>query len=504
MFILNDIAEFNELFGVSPCPSPHSLTLSTSTYLSDTCKQEKEKEKPFPKHYVNGDISLLRMKPYTYNKNNYKIIHYNKLLLKQNPELIKTIGLFRSVILNEDNQLVCFSPPKAVSCDTFTDSLMSSFAFVKKEKEEGEVEEKYIEYIKVWKWNIVAEELVDGTMINVFWNGGLDCWEIASRNTVGCEIPCFKEKEKDTCTNVDDNSCNCNSKVNKTFRDMFFEVFNANTNTYNKLNKNYCYSFVLQHPNNWIVYPITTPQIYLVDAYEILHEGIGLGYPKVKVVNVYEKVKKELTLTNSNRGFDEAEAEALIIKFPQIFETWNETDNGCKWNQVVNTYASMNTPYNIKGVVFYGNGDKTVRCKMKNPNYEYIKHLKGRQLKLQYRYFCYRKEGIVKDILKNHPEYKKDFNIFRNLLHNFTQTLHKNYISCFCNREKQLGQFPANFRPHLIHLHNEYSYHLKEKKGFINAAAVINYINNLGPKEIMRFLNYEPKRRVDLITKLQL
>ena len=39
------------------------------------------------------------------------------------------------------------------------------------------------------------------------------------------------------------------------------------------LDKNYCYSFVLQHPENKIVVPLTQKKIILTNVYEINNEG---------------------------------------------------------------------------------------------------------------------------------------------------------------------------------------------------------------------------------------
>ena len=50
----------------------------------------------------------------TSNGQKYKVIRYNKHILCY--DNIPTYGIYRSVIVNSDNQVVCFSPPKSVSC----------------------------------------------------------------------------------------------------------------------------------------------------------------------------------------------------------------------------------------------------------------------------------------------------------------------------------------------------------------------------------------------------
>ena len=71
----------------------------------------------------------------------YTIVKYKKNCITN--ENIDTIGLFRSVIL-KNNKIVCFSPPKSVSYNSFI--------------ENNEFNECKINYF------------VDGTMINMFYD----------------------------------------------------------------------------------------------------------------------------------------------------------------------------------------------------------------------------------------------------------------------------------------------------------------------------------------------
>lgn len=52
---------------------------------------------------------------------------------------------------------------------------------------------------------------------------------------------------------------------------MFTEAMVLNNLYLDMLNKQFCYSFVLQHPYNRIVAPISNPQLYLVAVYQIIN-----------------------------------------------------------------------------------------------------------------------------------------------------------------------------------------------------------------------------------------
>jgi hypothetical protein len=372
----------------------------------------------------------------SHDVNSYTVIRYDKQILSV--DLIETYGLCRSVILNSDNEVVSFAPPKSIPSDRF----------ILKYSEKND--------------NIIAQEFVEGTMINVFWNkkiGLTGGWEIATRNTVGANSSFYK------------------SPKTKTFRQMFLEAAKENNLVLERLNPQYCYSFVLQHPDNRIVVPFHKLQLYLVAMYYI------------------DNSDKNNIIVNSinNISFRTFDWQHSTIKFPEIYSFE-------KYSELIEKYASMNTSYNILGVVLY-NYATGERCKIRNPVYEQVRNLRGNQPKLQYQYLCLRKEGKVKEFLKFYPENKKDFSIFRDQIHLFTNTLVSNYISCYIKKEKPLIEFSEQYRTHMFQLHQKYINELREKKMFITSTIVCNYVNNLHPSLLMFSLNFQMrKRNIDFIS----
>jgi hypothetical protein len=365
------------------------------------------------------------------NENMYKIINYEKLQISH--DNISTTGLFRSVILNKNGDLVSFSPPKSIQTDTF----------IKNYPEIGP--------------DIVAREFVEGTMINVFWDPSVGLtggWEIATRNTIGATSKFFK------------------SANSKTFRDMFLEAAQKNNLILECLNRNYCYSFVLQHPENRIVVPFSEPQLYLVAMYFIYREKFQVAVQPLEDIAPF--------FTNTT------------IKFPRVYEEKT-------YSELIDKYASMNTDYNTLGfVLIHKQTDE--RAKIRNPVYEQVRQLRGNQPKMQFQYLCLRKEGKVKDFLKFYPENKKDFSNFRDQVHLFTDTLLTNYISCYIKKEKPLKEFPEQFRTHMFKIHKMYIEDLKEKKMYVNNTVVINYVNDIAPAKLMYSLNFHMrKNHVDFI-----
>uniref|UniRef100_A0A6C0IRD0 T4 RNA ligase 1-like N-terminal domain-containing protein n=1 Tax=viral metagenome TaxID=1070528 RepID=A0A6C0IRD0_9ZZZZ len=370
----------------------------------------------------------------TKSKEEYHIIHYAKEMLS--PDLYSTYGLLRSVIIS-GSKLVSFAPPKSMSPERFM--------------------AKYPKPKDNTNGNIVAEEFIEGTMINVFFdpNYGVNgCWQIATRNTIGADVTFYKWSKK-------------------TFNSMFIDACIENKLNIQTLNPLYTYSFVLQHPENRIVVPIKKPKLYLVAVYEIRQNAD---------LQLYDVFEEDLSIVKSCRCW-----EFTTIQFPEIYEFNSYTE-------LINKFASPNTSYNIMGTIVK-NLETGERMKFRNPIYEEVRFLRGNQPKLMYQYLTLRQQGKIPDYLKFYPESKKDFSIFREQLHMFTDTLHKNYVSCYIKKENPLKEFSDQYRTHMFKLHELYINELRQTKLCVSNTVVINYVNKLHPSLLMYCLNYNMRKR---------
>jgi hypothetical protein len=257
---------------------------------------------------------------------------------------------------------------------------------------------------------------------------------------------------------------------------MFLEAAKRNLLDIASLNPVCCYSFVLQHPACGNVLPLKIPQLYLVETYKIVHtkENNIIVFPVENNVSIY-------TIWS-----------ATTVKFPKTYHFEN-------YQELKERFGSMNTAYHIQGVMIK-NQKTGERCKIRNPVYEYIRHIKGNQTKIQYQYLTVRKEGKVGDFLTRYPENKKECSYFRDQLHAFTTTLYKNYISCYIKKEKLLKHFPDCFKRHIHGLHKLYVDVLKPKNEYISNTEVIKYVNTLDPRVLMNSLNMcIQQRHIDII-----
>ena len=322
---------------------------------------------------LKNEHNYFTIKKYTFNNNEYKIIKYSKEVISS---LAKTdfaeylaISKFRSVIVR-NNKVVCFAPEKSLDYSFFVNAYSTENSWV--------------------------EDYIDGTMINVFYDNIKQTWEIATRSTVGGNIVFFNDVKN---YKYFDNNNYFKDYYNLTFRSMFFEACNTCNLDLNCLDEKYVYSFVLQHPFNRIVTPISTPVIYLVKVYEITHpinnvlSVDNLDQVIINEVNIQSLLNcPPYIFLNSN------------IKFANKYPVTNFTE-------ISDYYASGNAGYNCVGCFLYSK-DGT-RSKIRNASYEEVRKLRGNQPKLQFNYLSLKQQNKVGEFLQYYPEHTVIFNKFK-------------------------------------------------------------------------------------------
>ena len=347
-------------------------------------------------------------------RDNSIIIKYNKNNL--NAENIHSLGLFRSVIIDNNGRILSFSPPKSVSFRQF-------------------VEENNID-------NCIIEPIVEGTMINVFWDYTLNDWNIATKSTVGAR-------------------CVFNIEDGKTFRYMFLDIMNTIGLEFDHLNPQFVYSFVMKHPLNRIVVPVDKCSLTLISVYCIKNN--------------------EVEIFNDLSNF--------VHNTYDIVMPYEDSDKYIDFEDIYEKFSGDNMPYVFPGIVIK-NKLTGSRTKIRNNNYERVRHLKGNTPKMQYHYYYLRQNGLVKDFLKYYPEYRQKFSEHRSVLHNWTNTLYQNYVDCFIKKLKPLREFPYNFKTHMYKLHELYLNKYMPEKKYITRNVVIEYVNTLPPPRLMYSVNH--------------
>ena len=352
----------------------------------------------------------------------YYLINYDKKTMRKKniDNEINCIKHFRSVVLNEDRKVIGFSPPM---CEPRHVMNVIDFPNVQ-----------------------FAEEFVEGTMVNLFYNSANDVqdWVFSTKNTVS---PVEKP-------------------AGKCFRSMFLEACaNANLN-FDDLPKEYAYSFVMQHPGNVIVAPVNTTALYIIAIYLIKNSDDFTN------ATAYEMERSVLKWSSFSK-----------VSHPARFTMKGQAD----FDKIVKTYASPDSLYYYPGVMFRTFTGE--RFKLRNPNYEMVKNAKGLGARCEIVYLHLKQMNYLRKHFERCPEDEVAFFEFQSKLYNYTSTLHKNYLDCYIYKKMSLKDFPLKYRNNMYKLHNDYLNVLKSEGKRVTLSHVVQFVNNLSVPSQIYFLN---------------
>ena len=404
------------------------------------------------------DASIINTKSCKTDFAEYEVLTYDKKMKEVRDEN----SIYRSIgICPETKKLLYFSPPKSINMDRML--------------------EKHPDLSKT---KIMANQKIEGTMINLFYDyrtGATGTWEIATKNGVGGNYFYVRN-------NYDEPIIKGKPGKQSTFRDMFLDACCADRNTplndveiLQYLPKEYCYSFVLQHPENHLVFQIEEAQLYIVAVYRINSDDNEAEY--IELSDVYHWTAMDII-------------KDYVFKFP-LLEDGQE--NGLKYETKIN---SMNDFYDVKnemdkypilgnnympmGIMFtnLSTGDRSY---VMNPLYERLKEIRGNHPNLQYQYFALYRSGKIKEFLTYFPMYANEFHQFYLQTLNFVQDIHNAYVSYYVNKQGKYVQIPKNIFKHIYRLHQEvYLPSLNTPtKIIITRQIVCDYFNSMEPKEML-------------------
>jgi hypothetical protein len=409
----------------------------------------------------NPDRTRPTLSTVTHKTHPFTIVKYNK----DHGPVTTNDGMYRSVIYDSNTgDCVCFSPPKSVDYEVFAGGSANIHSTLDD--------------------NIIAQELVEGTMINVFFNQYTNSWMTSTKSTLEGKTCFFRTNYLPL------EDCECR----KTFHDMFMEACKScNLNLLEDLDPKRCYSFVLQHPENRIVVPFTEPNIYLIGEYSMTKELDGCN------ITSHDIYKSNL----------------IQVKVPQLY---NSDKLDTTFQMLKDTYASDEciTPYTINGFVLYLHGINTkplhftpnlqtyaagFRAKKRNPMYEHVRHLRGNQPKLQYHFLVLRKAtyftgrplnvefGPLDEFLHYFPEFSEAFCAYEFKVREYVAAVYRMYVKCFINREISLKNVDKQYRNTLYHLHKHYLENLRPNKMKVNLEKTTIYVGRMKEAHLMHYLN---------------
>ena len=397
---------------------------------------------------------------------------------KLTDEQYATLGRFRSVVFDDSGKICCVAPPKMLK---LSDALSSA---------EVNSAGGYLH----------AEELVEGVMFNLFFSG--EKWYVATKSCVGevsydhmkdapAAASSVAELDADGEAKLTSSSSSSAAafqklSIQEVLRRRICDTLSLLTNGVEAAPKQYCYSFVLQHPKNQIVVEVSAPQLFLVAVYEL--SALTSGDSSSVGVNAIRLERDIFSTAFSGSVFHMPSGLSCVADSTDDTSatfTPHTVDDYCKM------YGSNETRgASLPGVVFR-DADTGFCYKKRNPKYESVKKRKGVELKLLTQYLYLRKERTIDEYLGYHPQHNRVFNDFRERLHDYTSRLYSAYIEHYVKKDnKPLKEYERELRTHMYKLHYDvFLVTMKESGAFVTKHTVINYVNNLAPAQQLACLS---------------
>jgi len=325
--------------------------------------------------------------------------------------------------------------------------------------------------------DIQIKPAIEGTMVTFFWNEDIEKWEVCTRNGVGCNYsfmrPTFKH---DTPV--------------KTFRQMIMDVFRENMSEnandiddvlqFSGISKTHCFTCIMQHPENHIVYNIDKPNMKIVSIYErgsipplipfdsdinyndCMREVVDPRFIQYIPINPDDsECDDECYLWRlSEKVFGRTSIPAMYLKSTEQIRSFTqelfERHENTKFEDEF--IQSEDLVENIKSVYYptawiLTNLQTGQKCEVANPYYENAKILRNMQPNLRYLYIALRKNNTVDRYLSAFPRYRNVFEELNAEYEQFITDVYQGYVKYYILKTRN-EPVPKHHFVHAARIHH--------------------------------------------------
>lgn len=304
---------------------------------------------------------------------------------------------------------------------------------------------------------IEVTEMVEGLFFQLFWDERIHKWEIGTHNGIFGNYSYYRMPHIKAMT----------------YRTMICQAM-GNIEDLNDwkgfeyMDKKTCYHFVLQHPDNHLVFKIDKPAIYLIGAFE-MH------------VN---NVKNQIRYVPSEEYGKVFPVDLVLL--PKVL-----FGEEVKYEDIIEKYASIQEPNTKMGIVIKHSktGDSVIAM---NPAYEELQRIRGTHPNILYHYLCMKRIKKTDEFLRLFPQYQEFFVMFDDLYGSLVTKLHQSYLDYFVFKRKTV-------------IHKKYFYHIQQlhrtvfipslreggTKVIVKKNVVRKYVEGLEPGHVLHILQHE-------------
>lgn len=297
--------------------------------------------------------------------------------------------------------------------------------------------------------NVSIQDFLDGTMVNAFITADeSQVLHIATRTQLGAGGTFYSKK---------------------TFGEMFDEAlkemgYSSRADLQSVLPAPHAnspatfVSFLLQHPEHRVVSRPRAPRLMMVHLGEVLSDGM------VTIVETIASVYPNFA----------------IPSYPMT---------GFKKQSDMETF--FNNLVESKGWFFQGltfKDGQGHRWRLRNPNYLYLRGLRGSEATASDRFLRLRSEGKVVEYLKHYGEERQTFWDFEQKLRSATKEVFDAYCEVHKTHTKKLADMPKAIQPCVFRLHSLYISELKPQNESVKMKDAVGIVNKMVIFEQRRLL----------------
>ena len=284
------------------------------------------------------------------------------------------------------------------------------------------------------------QDFLDGTMMNTFiTKNDSGTLHVASRTQIGAGGTFYSDKTFGELFDEAINAMGYSSRAD--LHSVLPKPNSSSTATF--------ISFLLQHPEHRVVSRCRVPHLYMIHTGEVSSDG---------TVTISESVS-------------DAYKDFKLNEYPMTgFKTQADLDSFFKG-------LVESKGWFFQGLTF--KDGKGHRWRTRNPNYLYLRALRGSEATDMDRFLRLRSENKVVEYLKHYSEDRQTYWDLEQRLRAVTKIAFDSYCEVHKAHNKKLADLPKNIQPCVFRLHSHYLNDLKPKNESIKMKDAVEVVNKM-------------------------
>ena len=280
-----------------------------------------------------------------------------------------------------------------------------------------------------------VEQFLDGVLIGVFFDKYNNKWRLHTRSTL-------------------DANCRYYSQT-KTFSAMFYDAL---PNGFGSWPVNMSASYILQHPENRVVTPVSAPSSTLIQMTTITADG-----------SIHTQANPALLVTG--------------ITTPDLL-----------YQRLAD--LNMRFRHNVQGYIIK-NRNTGERYKMRTSEYNRVRQLRGNSARRDYLWLSAWRDGSLAKYLALYPEERLESDKIVNQWKRATNDVFHIYTDVFKARTLPKAQIPPKYRPLVYGLHTLYMDTLKPAQKSVDWKTVLGFMNSRDIAQMLFVVNWEARKAAE-------